>query len=198
MQSKNLEAYFAARSSKSASSLDQIARELRKEGMLPSGAKGRHAPKLAPDAIASFVIAASMAPSPSEAVQTVKDFYSLQPIFKVTGLALRSLKVVGISPPYTLAEYLACIVGVGWNDAQKHVRQITFRRRPPHSELLYRFDAEISGEEGWQNIFEPPQKKHRGESTVRHNHAENSLMVEEVTLRSEFLTGLFSVARQSE
>lgn len=197
MQSKNLEAYFAARSTRTLSSLDQIARALRANEMMPSGARGRNAPRLQPYDIARFVIAAAATRSPTEAAEIVCDFEKLQPIHPVKGLPLKVLKAAEIKAPFTLLDYLACMFWAGWEDAQKHINSITFRRRPPHSELLFRFDVEISGDSGWGNFFEPVQKRTPPESIVRHNHAERALIVEETTLHREFLRGLFSAAKQS-
>jgi hypothetical protein len=192
MQSKTFEAHFAARSAKTASSLDQIARALRAEGLLPSGARGRHAPRLEPEQLANFLIAACMSSSPAEAVQTVKDFGSLIPIVKLKKKQLSLFKEAGVpTEKINLHHYLTCIFWAGWDDAQKHIEQIAFRRLPPHPDLRYRFEVEIDGQCDWTNTFQCTVDYGDVTTYIRHSDAERTLMLESVVLGRDFLRGLF-------
>jgi hypothetical protein len=79
MQGKALERLLSAQSTRSAAELDHIGRALREAGLLPSGARGPHAPDFNVDHVAVFLIAAAATPTIAEAVTTAKTYAALKP-----------------------------------------------------------------------------------------------------------------------
>ena len=77
MQSRELEQFLAARTDRSASFLDQVARALRQVGMMPSGGRGVGAPHLQSKHVANFLIGAAMCRTAGEAPGIVKRYGSL-------------------------------------------------------------------------------------------------------------------------
>ena len=139
-----------------------------------------------------------MAPSPRDATHTVKEFGSLKPIHKLGKPMQRLLKEAGIvASEVNLHHYLTCLFWAGWDDAQKHITGITFRRLPPHPDLSSNLEVEIDGEIGWSKIFSKPGDDNVA-ACIIHNDAYGSLMQESVTLGTRFMRGLFKATRLRE
>lgn len=197
MQSKDLEAYLAIRTSRSASNLDQIGRSLRNAGLLPAGSRGKGAPHLKPVDVANFLIAVAMARTASEASEIAQLYGNL--------VSTRSVKdFPGHDKPIkriTFGDALTTLL-TEWG-AMSRVIEIKFERWPKHQDMLYTAAADIS----W-TLSKPthPDFKHtamqfepfgsgRNEKIVTHNQTRNTLMLEETTLGGDLLKGLASMSR---
>ena len=195
MQSKALEAHFASRSRKSASSLDQIARALRAEGLLPSGARGRHAPRLNAEQMANFLIAACMASSPATAVETVQGFARLLPANDISKEQLALFHQFGVKKSeINFQKYLGLIFWAGWNNSQKHIEEIVFEILPVNPEIISPFKVTIRSKTSpeWMNYFGSRESsKDHLTSFLLHREVRSAFVLETVSLQRHFLHGLF-------
>jgi hypothetical protein len=78
MTGKELERLLSTHTPRSAAELDGIGRALRDAGLVPSGARGPHAPDFNADHVAAFLIAAAATPIIAEAATTAKTYAALK------------------------------------------------------------------------------------------------------------------------
>lgn len=192
MHSKYLEAYLAARTSRSPSFLDQIGRSLRNAGMLPSGSRGKNAPQLGAVHAARFVIAAAMANSAPEAPDTVKLYGALvgaNPFYRFPGQSKHNKQL----------KFVAALTSIFSSaEAPAHINYIKFRRWPEHADIAYNATVEITW---WHDLSKPdlpsvtvfaPLSAYKlgKERFLIHKEISDRLMVDTVTIRQHFIKGV--------
>lgn len=196
MQSKNLEFYLAKRTTRSASFLDQIGRSLRKEGMLPSGSRGRNAPSLQANHVANFLIATAMASTAGDAPSVVATYSGLVE-------SGTDIHFPGQKPGQKLLNFGEVLSSIFSNEeALELVVSVEFQRWPKHPDFVYSTSVDIEWvrDEEWRLATFLPSGAHfpgRRKEAI-HVEMQERVAVEKFFVGGEFLRGIRSHMDYSE